>query len=74
MMMERENEENIWRRGMFFVEEVKNEEGKGGKYKEKENVTNSRWTDAQETLEGCDEQFRDSSGDQRSLTLASRLF
>ena len=32
-MMERENEENIWRRGMFFVEEVKNEEGKGGKYK-----------------------------------------
>ena len=26
------------------------------------------------TLEGRDEQFRDSSGDQRSLTLASRLF
>ena len=28
----------------------------------------------QVTLEGRDEQFRDSSGDQRSLTLASRLF
>ena len=26
------------------------------------------------TLEGRDEQFRDSSGDQRSLTLASGLF
>ena len=28
----------------------------------------------QGTLKGRDEQFRDSSGDQRSLTLASRLF
>ena len=49
---ENENEENIWRRRMFFVEEKKNGKGKLGKYLEKENVTNSGRTDEKGTLDG----------------------
>ena len=35
--MEKEKEENIWRRKIFFAEK-KNGEGKGEKYLEKENI------------------------------------
>ena len=73
--MEKENEENVWRRRIFFVEEKKNGGGKLGKCMEKDmSPTREGRAGEEGTLEGRDEQFRDSSGDQRSLTLASRLF
>ena len=43
-------------------------------WKRKMSLTREGRAVEQGTLEGRDEQFRDSSGDQRSLTLASRLF
>ena len=35
---EKEKEENIWRRKVFFSEEKKIGDGKGGNYLEKENI------------------------------------
>ena len=37
--MEKEREENIWRRITFYFRRIKNGEGKGGKYLEREKVT-----------------------------------
>ena len=39
---------NFWSRKMYFVEEKKDGEGKGGKYMEKENVTIAGQTDDNE--------------------------
>ena len=36
--MEKEREENIWRRITFYFRRIKNGEGKGGKYLERENI------------------------------------
>ena len=36
--MEKEKEENIWRRKILFAEEKKIKEGKQGKYLEKEKI------------------------------------
>ena len=38
LQMEKEKEENIWRRKILFAEEKKIKEGKEGKYLEKEKI------------------------------------
>ena len=77
-------EEEDWRRkmrkmfgeGEYFLWRRRRMEGENQEnaWKRKMSPTREGRAGEEGTLEGRDEQFRDSSGDQRSLTLASRLF